>query len=67
MRLMTRRAESIIHPLQVFHEHDSHNVFSYAAYRALESEQENALFDDPLAEDLAGPAAMKDARLQMPV
>lgn len=38
-----------------------------AAYRALESEQVDALFQDPLAEGLAGPAAVEDARLQTPV
>jgi hypothetical protein len=33
-----------------------------AAYRALESASEDPLFDDPLAEALAGPKALNDAR-----
>ncbi|KAK9826652.1 hypothetical protein WJX74_007947 [Apatococcus lobatus] len=44
----------------------SYSAQMVAAYRALESEQEDALFQDLLAESLAGPAAMEDARLQTP-
>ncbi|KAK9861294.1 hypothetical protein WJX84_009360 [Apatococcus fuscideae] len=37
-----------------------------AAYRAIENGEEDGLFTDPLAEGLAGPAAMQDARTQSP-
>ena len=38
-----------------------------AAYRGLESEEEDALYRDPLAIALAGHSAMQDARQQSPV